>query len=124
MRRYLVPAVAAVAAAAGTAALAGADDHRDATHDHGRAYDIGFWGDVPYSDVQIAQGVPNLVADMNRHRLAFTVHDGDIKAGGTRCDDAVYTQFEGYLNALEAPALTMTFAIHTDPKMIVDPKSG
>ena len=50
-------------------------------------------------------GVPNLIADMNRSRLAFSVHDGDIKAGGGRCDDAVYLQFEGYLNSLRSPAM-------------------
>jgi len=107
MRRFLLPAAAAVIAAASTAGLAGAGADRDHPRhrDHGRAYEIGLWGDVPYSDVQTAEGVPNLVADMNRHRLAFTVHDGDIKAEGSRCDDAVYAQFERYLNALEAPAL-------------------
>ena len=32
-------------------------------------------------DVQALVGVPNLIADMNRQDLAFTVHDGDLKAG-------------------------------------------
>ena len=45
------------------------------------AYAIGLWGDLPYSDVQAQVGVPNLIAYMNRHELAFTVHDGDLKAG-------------------------------------------
>ena len=70
----------------------------------GRSYEISLWGDLPYSAAQRESGVPNLVADMNREKLAFTVHDGDIKAGGERCDNPIYTQFEGYLNALEAPA--------------------
>ena len=34
-----------------------------------------------------------------------SVHGGDIEAGGERCDDPIYTQFEGYLNALAAPAM-------------------
>jgi hypothetical protein len=33
------------------------------------------------------------------------VHDGDIKAGGERCDDPLYTEFEGFLDQLEAPAM-------------------
>src|SRR5204862_2143458 len=57
-------------------------------------------------------GVPNLIADMNAHRLKFTVHDGDLKAGNsipgsvtpTTCADALYVQALGLFNALKAPA--------------------
>jgi hypothetical protein len=76
--------------------LAHADDDRE-------AYAIGLWGDLPYSAEQ-AVGVTALIADMNSQRLAFTVHDGDLKAGSTRCDDAIYTQALGYFSALKAPA--------------------
>ena len=69
----------------------------------GDTYAIGLWGDLPYSDVQAA-GVLNVIADMNSQRLAFTVHDGDLKAGGTECTDAVYTQALTFLNSLRAPA--------------------
>jgi hypothetical protein len=44
-------------------------------------YAIGLWGDMPYSDTQAQTGVPNLIADMNSQNLAFTAHDGDLKAG-------------------------------------------
>jgi hypothetical protein len=107
MRRLLVPILAAVIVAAISAALASAgrnDDHDDRGDSRG-SYAIGLWGDVPYSDEQVTSGVPNLIADMNRQRLTFSVHNGDIKAGGSRCDDPVYQQFEAYLNALRAPAL-------------------
>jgi hypothetical protein len=98
-------AAAIVAGISAALASAGRDDDGDAPGDSRSAYAIGLWGDVPYSDEQVTSGVPNLVADMNRQRLAFTVHDGDIKAGGSRCDDSVYQQFEAFLNALRAPAL-------------------
>ncbi len=76
-------------------------------------YAIGLWGDLPYSDTQAQVGVPNLIADMNANRLAFTVHDGDLKAGNstagsttvTTCADGLYTQALGYFNALRAPAV-------------------
>jgi hypothetical protein len=80
-------------------------DHDDDDRDEGSSHALGVWGDVPYSDVQTTSGVPNMIADMNRQRLAFTVHDGDIKAGGSRCDDTVYAQFEAFLNSLRAPAM-------------------
>jgi len=69
-----------------------------------RSYAIGLWGDLPYSDVQ-KKGVTRLIADMNSQKLAFTVHDGDLKAGSdSLCNDALYFQSLGYFNALEAPA--------------------
>jgi len=76
-------------------------------------YAIGLWGDLPYNDIQAQIGVPNLIADMNAQNLAFTVHDGDMKAGNsingsatpTTCSDALYIQSLGYLNSLKAPAM-------------------
>jgi hypothetical protein len=84
------------------------DDERD-----GEVYAIGLWGDLPYSDLQAQVGVPNLIADMNLHRLKFTVHDGDLKAGNaingsvtpTTCSNALYAQSLAFLNSLQAPAM-------------------
>jgi len=105
MRRHLLPVLAALVAAGCVAALAAATGERERHRSPHRGYDIGLWGDVPYSPAQVAEGVPNLIADMNRSRLAFTVHDGDIKAGGDRCDDTVYMQFRASLDTLKAPAM-------------------
>src|SRR5919106_2737849 len=106
MSRRLIPVLAAAIAAAATAALAiaGSADG-DRSGGRGSPYSVGVWGDLPYSPEQTTTGVPNLISDMNRQKLAFTVHDGDIKAGGDRCDQPVYDQFKSYLNALKAPAL-------------------
>jgi hypothetical protein len=76
-------------------------------------YTIGLWGDLPYSDIQAAVGVPNLINDMNDSDIEFSVHDGDLKAGSgvagsltpTDCSDAMYVQALGYLNALKKPAM-------------------
>jgi len=117
IRKFLLPAVAVLLAAAATSAMSGAhavagadDDNQDQDH---RAYAIGLWGDLPYSDEQALVGVPNLIADMNSQQLAFTVQDGDLKAGSgipgsktvTTCADALYTQALGYFNSLKAPAI-------------------
>ncbi len=67
-------------------------------------YAVGLWGDLPYSAAQAA-GVANLVEDMNAQRLAFSVHDGDLKSGGSECTDTVYTTALGNFNALKAPAM-------------------
>jgi hypothetical protein len=110
MRRLLIPTLAALLAAAGTAAVATAGNDSGHGGGHGRGdsrqYSIGLWGDLPYSDLQKTVGVPNLVTDMNRQRLAFTAHDGDLKQGSNSpCDDALYQNSLATLNSLEAPAV-------------------
>jgi hypothetical protein len=86
---------------------------RSATNDKTFEYSVGLWGDLPYSAVQADVGVPNLIADMNGQELAFSVHDGDLKAGNgasanppsVPCDDALYERGLDYLNQLRAPAM-------------------
>lgn len=109
---WLLSAVTVLAAAALTASLAlgqdvsgrGDDDRKG--HLDGGAYALGLWGDLPYSTIQAIVGVPNLIADMNQQDLAFTVHNGDLKAGSNSpCDANLYRQALDYFNALKAPAV-------------------
>ena len=96
-----------------TAASAGVTLGATRSNEESFAYSVGLWGDLPYSDLQATTGVPNLIKDMNRAELAFTVHDGDLKAGSgavtsatpTTCADATYVQALGYLDSLHAPAM-------------------
>jgi hypothetical protein len=117
LRKFLWPALAAVIVAAIAITLAGSkaasgQDNGNGNGDNG-VYSIGLWGDLPYSDVQAQTGVPNLIADMNSQHLAFTAHDGDLKAGNgtpgsvtpTTCIPALYQQALGYFNSLNAPAI-------------------
>ena len=111
MRKFLLPGAVLLALAAVTTALAvgngsqGRDDD-DRNETEGARYAIGLWGDLPYSTVQADVGIPNLIADMNSQDLAFTAHDGDLKAGSNSpCDDALYTRSLGYFNSLRAPAI-------------------
>lgn len=103
-RRCLSIALSVLLAAA---AIAPVQAHeRDDDEDEDISYAIGLWGDLPYSVLQATLGVPNLIADMNAQRLKFTVHGGDLKAGsGSSCDDNLYYQALGFLNALRAPAM-------------------
>ena len=117
LRKLLLSSIAALMVAGITTTVAmskefsGKDD--DDERDERGAYAIGLWGDLPYSDLQATTGVPNLIADMNRQDLEFTVHDGDLKVGSgvpgsatpTTCSDAMYVQALGYLSALKAPAM-------------------
>ena len=68
----------------------------------GSRFSIGLWGDVPYDAVQESKIGP-LTDDMNGARLAFSVFDGDIKSGSSRCDDSTYTTAIDRFDAFEAP---------------------
>ncbi|HZQ65002.1 MAG TPA: hypothetical protein VFA66_07235 [Gaiellaceae bacterium] len=108
----LVPVLAAGAVGAGIAVA-----ETSGTNNKTFEYAIGLWGDFPYSDTQAQTGVPNLVADMNSQDIAFSVHDGDLKAGRgipgsatpTTCQSAtlpsIYSQAKGYFNSLQKPAI-------------------
>jgi hypothetical protein len=115
-RTFVLLALAMLVLGAFTTARAYSDRGDDGRDDDGERFAIGLWGDLPYSDVQAQVGVPNLIADMNKQELAFTVHDGDLKAGNgtpgsvtpTICSDALYVQGLGFFNALRAPAIFTT----------------
>jgi hypothetical protein len=117
-RWFRVAGVTVVVAAIATTLAADSGSQRrddDGRHgdDRGGTYAIGAWGDLPYSDLQAQVGVPNLIADMNRQDLEFTIHDGDLKAGNstpgsvtpTNCSDELYTQALRYFTTLKAPVV-------------------
>ena len=111
--RRVVGALVLAAAVTATAAAQGEFPWDAINPGRQDAYAIGLWGDLPYSDLQASVGVPNLIADMNSQDLAFTAHNGDLKAGSgtpgsstpTTCSDALYEQALSYFNALRAPAI-------------------
>ena len=93
-RRWVLSAVSALFVATigtGLAADGGWQGGHDDRDDEDKVYAIGLWGDLPYSDVQATTGVPNLIADMNKQDLAFTAHDGDLKAGNSTANSSTPT---------------------------------
>src|SRR3977135_2222317 len=82
-----VAAVAASMVATSMVASASTDPNADVRRES--PYEIGLIGDMPYGDAGRAQ-LPNVIADINANRLAFTTFDGDIKTGKERCDQPIY----------------------------------
>src|SRR5437867_111547 len=93
MLALLAPGMLGSTAASPTAATNEGDNAR---------FSVGLWGDVPYNAVQESK-IPALTADMNEAGLAFSVFDGDIKSGSSRCDDASFTTAIARFNAFESP---------------------
>ena len=66
-------------------------------------YTVGLFGDMPYN----AQGkadYPYLLQDIDKSNVAFSIFDGDLKAGGDGpCSDSLYTNALAGFNSLERP---------------------
>jgi hypothetical protein len=100
--------------AAGVAALvavsaadkAQADEHGDEhEHEHGPSkYTIALWGDMPYNALG-KQQYPNLLLDVNDAKVAFSIFDGDLKAGGDGpcTDQNLYTPALNDFSILKRP---------------------
>ncbi len=67
-------------------------------------FTLALWGDMPYSDADAAK-LPRLIEDINKARVNFSVFDGDLKSGSSRCDNAVYTAAIDRLNSLKSPTV-------------------
>jgi hypothetical protein len=64
-------------------------------------FEIALIGDAPYSALEERQ-YPNVIADINRSKAAFVIHDGDIQSSATPCTDEL---------VIERRSLYQTFRI-------------
>src|SRR6478672_2457210 len=87
--RMMAPAAAAIIIMG--ALVAQAKDDKDKDELHGpESYTIGLFGDMPYNALGRSQ-YPALLDDINRSHVAFSLFDGDLKAGGDGpCSDSLY----------------------------------
>src|SRR5687767_5228807 len=60
-------------------------------HQGGR-FEFALIGDMPYTEEATTNLFPNLMREINAADLAFVVHDGDIKSGGSPCTDQVFRE--------------------------------
>jgi hypothetical protein len=88
--------VAAVALGAGAASSSfGADP----------GFSFGLWGDMPYARAKDEAKIPALIASMNDSDIAFSIYDGDIKDGSSKCTDDIYTAAIAMFDKLKKPAV-------------------
>ena len=96
---------AAIAAGVMTATIGVSSAKEDASQRGGESYTIGLLGDTPYNALGRAQ-YPALLADINASHVAFSVFDGDLKAGGDGpCSDDLYTTALANFNTLRDPLI-------------------
>ncbi|MGH9721241.1 MAG: hypothetical protein ACRD8O_13580 [Bryobacteraceae bacterium] len=103
---------------AGSAALLLSDDDKDKDKENeGKdSFEFAVIGDQPYIPAAIngsgqkVQVYPspaynNQIADVNKEKVEFTVHIGDIKAGDTLCEDNVYQQNLALFNTFKSAVI-------------------
>jgi hypothetical protein len=66
-------------------------------------YDFALIGDVPYRPADATNTFPNMIRHINQQRLAFVVHDGDIKNGSSPCDDDVLERCQAQFQTFKHP---------------------
>jgi hypothetical protein len=93
-----------------TLAIAGsfntADARKNRHHKHEtEEFSFALWGDMPYAKNGDSTKIKALIDDINASGVAFTVYDGDIKDGSSRCDDWQYTGAAGSFNLFKKPMI-------------------
>jgi hypothetical protein len=92
--------IAAMALASVGVAMASAASAADV-----KRFSFGLWGDMPYAKANDQPKIPPLIADINASDIAFSMYDGDIKDGSSKCDDASYTEAIKMFDGLKKPAI-------------------
>ncbi len=69
------------------------------------AFSFGLWGDMPYAKAKDQPKVAALIEDMNSADIAFSIYDGDIKDGSSKCTDDIYQGAITMFNSLVKPVV-------------------
>jgi len=76
-----------------------------ATAQQAQPFTFGLWGDMPYAKANDAPKIPRLLESINASDIAFSIYDGDIKDGSSKCTDDVYTDALAMFGQMKKPVL-------------------
>ena len=65
-------------------------------------FEFALIGDMPYNANEEKQ-FSNLIKDINRSQVKFTVHDGDFKSGSSPCTDEVFQTHKNLFQQFKQP---------------------
>ena len=71
----------------------------------GGSYSFGLWGDMPYKKAGDQTKLPAVLQSINKADIAFSIYDGDIKDGSSKCTDEVYTEALQMFGSMAKPVL-------------------
>ncbi len=55
-------------------------------------FTFGLWGDMPYAKANDAPKIPALLDSINASNIDFSIYDGDIKDGSSKCTDNIFQE--------------------------------
>jgi hypothetical protein len=71
-----------------------------------QTYSFGLWGDMPYArNGDTPARMAAVLQSINQSDIAFSMYDGDIKDGSSKCTDDVYTDALKTFNSLVKPVV-------------------
>lgn len=70
-----------------------------------KPFSFGLWGDMPYKRAGDDPKLPAVLQSINQSDIAFSLYDGDIKDGSSKCTDEVYTDALKMFNTLVKPVV-------------------
>ncbi len=69
------------------------------------SYSFGLWGDMPYKKAGDDPKLPAVLNSINASDIAFSLYDGDIKDGSSKCTDDIYTDALKMFNSMAKPVV-------------------
>ncbi|MDP4302965.1 hypothetical protein [Leptothrix discophora] len=101
-----IAALAAPLLLAGLGGCAAMGERHAAMHaQHHGAYSFGLWGDMPYKKAGDDSKLPAVLASINASDIAFSIYDGDIKDGSSRCDNTIYDDALKMFGSMKQPVV-------------------
>ena len=70
-----------------------------------QTFSFGLWGDMPYQKAGDESKIPALLKSINQSDIAFSIYDGDIKDGSSKCTDDIYTSALGMFGQMKKPVV-------------------
>jgi hypothetical protein len=69
------------------------------------SYSFGLWGDMPYKKAGDDSKLPAVLQSINAADIAFSIYDGDIKDGSSKCTDDIYTDAMKMFGTMKKPVV-------------------
>ena len=70
-----------------------------------QTFSFGLWGDMPYQKAGDEPKIPALLKSINQSDIAFSIYDGDIKDGSSKCTGDVYASALTMFGELKKPVV-------------------
>ena len=70
-----------------------------------QTFSFGLWGDMPYKKAGDEPKIPALLKSINQSDIAFSIYDGDIKDGSSKCTDDIYASALAMFGEMKKPVV-------------------